>query len=180
MQIPTLRWKCSALAVVVGTALLAVAQPGYSRITRIVIDTKASPAFNGADLRQRRPPYETLAGRAFGELDPNDAHNTIINDIPLAPRNADGKVEYMATFFLVKPIDMTQEQRLLWQDVPNRGGRITIAALERNDGDVGLSSGWQADNSGATAQSPAPGNTNDYVGRAGARRMPTARRSPGR
>jgi hypothetical protein len=43
---------------------------------------------------------------------------------------------------------------LLWHDVPNRGGRITIVAQERNAGDVGLSSGWQGDNSGGTAYSP--------------------------
>jgi len=60
----------------------------------------------------------------YGELDPKDPHNTIINDIDLAPANAAGKVEYMATFFLVKPIDMSQSSHLMWQDVPNRGGRI--------------------------------------------------------
>ena len=118
-----------------------------------------------AGVQRRRLPggsgrvYETLAGRAFGELDPNDPHNTIIQDIQLAPRNADGKVEYSATFFLVKPIDMSKSSHLMWQDVPNRGGRITIPVLSRNDGDIGLSSGWQGDNSGDTAQVPAPGNT---------------------
>src|SRR5206468_6541110 len=77
--------------------------------------------------------------------------------------NAAGKVEYMATFFLVKPIDMAKSSPLLWQDVPNRGGRITLAAASRNDGDVGLSSGWQGDNSGETAQVPPPANDNDYA-----------------
>jgi len=46
----------------------------------------------------------------YGELDPKDPHKTIINDIDLAPANAAGKVEYMATFFLVKPIDMSQSK----------------------------------------------------------------------
>ena len=89
--------------------------------------------------------YETIAGRVFGELDPNLPHNAIINDINLAPKNANGKVEYMATFFLVKPIDMSKSSHLMWQDVPNRGGRITLGALERSMGDVGLSAGWQGD-----------------------------------
>ena len=44
----------------------------------------------------------------------------------------------MATFFLVKPIDMSKSSRLMWHDVPNRGGRLTIAAAERRDGDIGL------------------------------------------
>ena len=32
----------------------------------------------------------------------------------------------MATFFLVKPIDMSKSSHLMWHDVPNRGGRITL------------------------------------------------------
>jgi len=40
----------------------------------------------------------------------------------------------------------------MWHDVPNRGGRITLAVDSRFDGDVGLSSGWQGDNSGGTDQ----------------------------
>jgi hypothetical protein len=58
---------------------------------------------------------------------------------------------------------------LLWHDVPNRGGRITIAGDERRDGDIGLSSGWQGDNSGNTL----PGPNNDYV------IVPVARNSDG-
>jgi len=71
----------------------------------------------------------------------------------------DGMVEYMATFQITKPIDMSKASHLMWHDVPNRSGRITIVPAERNLGDVGLSSGWQGDASGATA----PKETNDYV-----------------
>src|SRR5207247_5918402 len=131
-------------------------------VTRIVVDTKVSPAFGGASFGTAGQ-YETLAGRVFGEHQPGDHHNTIINDIDLAPKNTGGKVEYIATFLLVKPIDMSKSSHLMWQDVPNRGGRIVLAAASRNDGDIGLSSGWQGDNSGDTAQIPAPGNTNDYA-----------------
>ena len=38
----------------------------------------------------------------------------------------------------------------MWHDVPNRAGRITIVPIERALGDIGLSSGWQGDNSGRT------------------------------
>jgi hypothetical protein len=54
----------------------------------------------------------------------------------------------------------------MWHDVPNRGGRITISADLRAQGDIGLSSAWQGDNSGnapgsattvpADAESPTP------------------------
>src|SRR5882757_10516050 len=82
-------------------AVLLVGIPSVqARVTRIIIDTKVSPAFGGASFGTAGQ-YETIAGRVFGELDPNDPHNTIINDINLAPKNANGKVEYMATFFMV-------------------------------------------------------------------------------
>ena len=127
-------------------------------MTRIVIDTKVSPAFEGAIFGSAGQ-YETLTGRAFGELDPSDPHNAIIQDITLAPRNARGMVEYTASFQLVKPIDLSKSSRLLWHDVPNRAGRLTIVPSERALGDIGLSSGWQGDNSGQTV----PGPRNEYL-----------------
>ena len=138
--------KRTATAVLLGV-LFVWAQPARAEVKKIVIEKKVSPAFEGASFGAAGQ-YETLAGRAFGELDPNDPHNAIITDIRLAPRNANGKVEYVASFFLVKPIDMSKSSRLMWHDVPNRGGRITIAPAERNFGDIGLSSGWQGDNAG--------------------------------
>ena len=128
-----------------------------ARVARIVIDSQ-KPAFDGAGFGSAGP-YELLTGRAFGELDPNDPHNAIIQDIALAPKNAAGMVEYVATFQIAKPVDMSRSSHLMWHDVPNRGGRLTIVAEERATGDVGLSSGWQGDNSGTTAPSP----TNDTV-----------------
>src|SRR5207253_1442577 len=79
-------------------------------------------------------------------------HNLLITDIAQAPRNpTTGKVEYVTSFFLVKPIHLTNASGLMWHDVPNRGGRITISSDLRAQGDIGLSSGWQGDNAGATA-----------------------------
>lgn len=146
------------VSVAVAAALLAWARPVQARVKKIVIDTKVSPAFDGATFGDAGQ-YETLAGRVFGEIDPNDPHNAIITDIRLAPKNANGKVEYIASFFLVKPVDMSKSSHLMWQDVPNRGGRLTIVVGERNYGDVGLSSGWQGDNSGNTV----PSEKNDYA-----------------
>lgn len=139
-------------------ALLMLALPAFAEVKRIVIDRKVSPAFDGRTFGAAGQ-YETLAGRAFGEIDPNDPHNRIITDIQLAPRNRNGRVEYVSSFFLVKPVDMSKSSRLMWHDVPNRGGRITIADGERALGDIGLSSGWQGDNSGGTV----PGADNDYA-----------------
>jgi hypothetical protein len=141
---------------VIATAALAVAlawaPASQARVTKIIVDRTAALAGDAT--------YETITGRAFGELDPNDEHNTLITDIQIAPRNANGKVEYIASFFIVKPVDMSKTSGLLWHDVPNRGGRITISSDLRAQGDIGLSSGWQGDNAGATA---VPANADSAV-----------------
>jgi alpha/beta hydrolase family protein len=144
---------------IAAAGLIAILASGaQARVTKIVIENKVSPAFDGASFGTAGQ-YETLVGRAFGELDPNDPKNAVIQDIKLAPRNAKGMVEYTATFQLVKPVDMTKASHLMWHDVPNRGGRLAIVPAERATGDIGLSSGWQGDSAGRTV--PGPGN--DYV-----------------
>jgi hypothetical protein len=156
-------WAC--LTTVFAIALFAWTPATQARVTRIVIDTRTSPAFvspvegGGVQSFAAAGRYETIAGRAFGELDPDDSRNAIIQDIKLAPRNAKGRVEYIASFYLVKPIDMAKASGLMWHDVPNRGRRVVIPPAERNAGDVGLSSGWQGDNAGNTV----PGADNDWV-----------------
>ena len=122
--------------------------------TRIILNPPTA-------LAGQTVPYETIAGRAWGELDPNDPQNALITDIALAPKNANGKVEYISSFFIVKPVDMAQASGLMWHDVPNRGGRITITTDLRNLNDVGLSSAWQGDNAGATV---VPANAADIPG----------------
>jgi hypothetical protein len=148
----------------VAVTALAWAPPTQARVTKIILNPPT--ALTGQDI-----PYETIAGRAWGELDPNDPQNVLITDIALAPKNANGKVEYIASFFIVKPVDMAQASGIMWHDVPNRGGRITITSDLRNLHDVGLSSGWQGDNAGATVVPPnaadipgtPPFGTNEWV-----------------
>src|SRR5262245_53689961 len=84
-------------------------------------------------------PYEILRGRVHGEVDPNDAHNRIIQDIQLAPRNSRGKVEYVATFALAKPVDSSKSSGVLIYQVVNRGnGGVNTST----DGHISLVSGW--------------------------------------
>jgi hypothetical protein len=85
---------------------LIVASASKAQVTRVVVDSVVSPAFGGASYGAIGQ-YETIAGRAYGELDPNDRRNRVITDLQRAPRNARGRVEYVATFFIVKPIDLS-------------------------------------------------------------------------
>ena len=121
-----------------------------ARVTKIVIESTLDP---DTTLAATGPAgaIKRISGRAYGELDPKHPGNAIIQDISLAPRNAAGKVEYVSTFQLIMPSDPAKMSGLMWHDVPNRGGRLTIVPAERNVGDVGLSSGWQGENAGNTA-----------------------------
>ena len=123
------------------TAVVFSAVTTEARVTRIEIVKVESPAPAGR-AGATSLPYERLSGKAYGELDPNDPKNAIVTDIKLAPRNARGKVEYVATFSLVKPIDMSQLSGVLIYSVVNRGGGAATASAE---GHVSLVSGWQAD-----------------------------------
>ena len=136
--------------IILAALLLAYLPATEARVTKIVLDPSAD---SDPVLSDGAPfPIKRITGRAFGELDPRDPRNAIIQDIRLAPRNKRGRVEYQATFQLILPSDPAKLSGLMWHDVPNRGGRVTIVAAERNAGDVGLSSGWQGDNSGGTSQ----------------------------
>jgi hypothetical protein len=157
---------CRSALLASAAALLLWAPQAEARIVRIIIDSKDTTTFKTTqDI-----PYETLTGRAFGELDPKDPHDALITDIGLAPRNGNGKVEYVATFFIVKPVDLSQSSHLVWHDVPNRGGRLTLTSDLRGAHDIGISSGWQGDNAGGTAVpsnasvlAPVTPTTNEWV-----------------
>jgi hypothetical protein len=133
-------------ALAISGALAALALPVQARVTRIVIDqTQPLTSATGQTIA-----YEQISGRAFGELDPRDPVNAIIQDIELG-KDADGKVRYVASFVITKPVNLQQASGLMWHDVPNRGSPITIGVAERNFGDIGLASAWQGDNAAIDA-----------------------------
>src|SRR6202521_5048709 len=119
-----------ALACVLVAAFAAV--PAHARVKKVQISTKESPTFGGyswAGVGQ----YEKIVGKAFGELDPKDPKNAIIVDLQLAPKNANGKVEYSFDFYLLKPIDLSKGNHKMLYEPPNRG-RKTVTALNRGVG----------------------------------------------
>src|SRR5437763_7707297 len=113
------------------SALVICAGSMDARVTRLAIEQHAASG-----------EFETLNGRFYGELDPKDPHNTIITDIGSAPRNAQGMVEYSATFSMVKPLDMSKASGVLLYSVTNRGNGAAAASVY---GHVNVVSGWQGD-----------------------------------
>src|SRR6476661_2625648 len=116
----------------VAACAMYAAAPAHARVRKIQISVKESPTFGGYSWPGVGQ-YEKIVGRAFGELDPKDPKNAVIVDLQLAPKNANGKVEYSFDFYLLKPIDLSKGNHKMVYEPPNRG-RKTIAALNRGVG----------------------------------------------
>src|SRR5918992_3458286 len=93
-----------------------------ARITRIEFTKVEQPTFEGATFGDVGA-FEKLVGRAWGEVDPEDPLNAIIQDIELAPRNERGMVEYSTDIFILKPMDMSSGNGMLFYNVVNRGNK---------------------------------------------------------
>ena len=93
-----------------------------SGITRIEIITTQSPTF-GAQSFGTVGAYEKILAKAYGQLDPLNRRNALIKDIELAPRNAEGMVEYSVDLHILKPIDMAKSNNRIFYDVVNRGNK---------------------------------------------------------
>ena len=122
---------CIASAFAAASLVLASA-PAQARLTRIQITTQESPTFGGFSWPGVGQ-YEKIAGKAFGEINPSDPKNAVIVDLALAPRNANGNVEYAFDFYILKPIDLSKGNHKMLYEPPNRGGK-TISALNRGVG----------------------------------------------
>jgi hypothetical protein len=102
-------------------ATMIAAAPADARTTRIDILSK-SIAFGGHAF-EGVGQYEKIIGIAYGEIDPDDPRNAVITDVELAPRNANGNVEYRHNFYILKPVDLSKGNHQMMYEPPNRGGK---------------------------------------------------------
>ena len=142
---------------VVAVGFMCSVAVGEARVTRIEV-LKVEPVPAAQANGQAVPPYERISGRFYGELDPEDPKNALITDIQLAPKNARGKVEYVGTFSLMKPADMSRVERRA--DVFGRQSRERQGVGERRGSRVARERlagrrravGHQSDDSGAASE----------------------------
>ncbi|MBM3819065.1 MAG: hypothetical protein FJW14_08645 [Acidimicrobiia bacterium] len=124
------------------TLLLAV--PAYAEVTRVEITSRADMAFAG---------YERIMGRVFFAVDPSDPRNAVIADIDKAPRNAQGKVEFSADFYALRPTSGGNGAAVL--EIVNRG---SIRLVNRFGDDLLLQRGFTIVGVGWEFDLPAAGN----------------------
>lgn len=116
-------------ALLAAACVLAVSpQLANARVTRL--DLTSSVAYEGASFGSVGR-YERLVGTAYGELDPFDPANRIIQDIKLAPRNEHGMVEYSTDVYLVRPMSGAGN-RTLFVDMPNRGNKFSVYSFNHD------------------------------------------------
>jgi hypothetical protein len=109
------------IATLLASSALWVATDAHARITRIQIlnRTIAFGGYSFAGVGQ----YEVITGIASGEVNPTNPQNSLITDIQLAPKNANGNVEYQHNFYILKPLDLNKGNRKMMYEPPNRGGK---------------------------------------------------------
>ncbi len=148
-----------------GTTLLAsIACLAFSlcpdadaRVTKIVLGAPTFPYGNATFGTVGQ--YEELDGIAYGELDPADPVNAVIQDIGLAPRDSNGMVQYSTNVSILKPVSTSAGNQTMLFEIVNRGHKLdpgfyNVGATASNpQGDGFLESqgftlvwaGWQAD-----------------------------------
>lgn len=124
---------CAALLALIPGA--SAAQSGKSQIVRIDIVERVNPAFNGRSFGAAGQ-YELIIARAHGLADPMSPRNARVVDLQLAPRNAQGLVEYSFDVAFIKPADPGKANGTAVLEVTNRGRPILQTSLLRGKGDV--------------------------------------------
>ncbi len=77
--------------------------------------------------------YEWIEGRAHFTLDPDNQRNDIIVDLKLAPRNAQGQVEFSADVGIMRPKIAARANGVVIFDVVNRGRHTILEYLNRGN-----------------------------------------------
>ena len=109
-------------------ATLAVAAPSEADVTRLEI-TRRDAVQNGKAFGAAGA-YEKLSGTVHFALDPKAPRNLGIVDLPLAPVNAAGLVEFSADFYLLKPVDPTRGNGRLFYEAGNRGTKRILPVFQ--------------------------------------------------
>jgi hypothetical protein len=145
------------LASAIGITVFGVGPAADARITSIVLGAPTSPY--GTATFGSVGQYEEIDGIAYGEVDPRDPLNAVIQDIDLAPRNQRGMVEYSTQVSILKPVDEGLGNRTMLFEIVNRGNKVNpgyynVGATTANPAGDGFLenqgftlvwTGWQAD-----------------------------------
>src|SRR5271169_6854985 len=100
-----------------------------------VISCASFAAVTRIDVSERSDDggYERIVGKVHCAVDPRTAQNRIIADIDLGPRNAEGKVEFSADLYILRPRDAAKRNGTLLVEVANRGNKGLLNTFNLGD-----------------------------------------------
>ena len=131
---PLLSRGCSrhAVAALALGSLLATASVAYADVERVEIKSRRD-VLSGQPLGAAGI-YEAVSGTVHIVTDPANPHDRIIPDLDRAPKDERGRVHASADFYLLKPKDSSKGNHVLLLDIANRGSKIALRNLDRQDG----------------------------------------------
>ncbi len=74
--------------------------------------------------------YERILGKVRFAVDPKLAPNRIIADLDLAPKNAQGLVEFSADLYILQPKDPSKSNGTALLEISNRGGKSLLSLFD--------------------------------------------------
>lgn len=113
-------------------AFVMIASSAQAEVVSLQI-VKREP-FAGGQAFGDVGPYDQITAIARLAIDPKDARNQVIVDLDLAPRNPQGKVEFLSDVLILTPKDPAKGNGAIFYDVNNRGNKLAIGMFNRPPG----------------------------------------------
>ncbi|HQU46258.1 MAG: hypothetical protein B7Z73_11595, partial [Planctomycetia bacterium 21-64-5] len=128
-------------AALIAMAVLVVTAPRV-RAEVVSLEISSRTPYDGGRTFGDRGSYQRCRGKLGFAVDPSLAANRQIVDLELAPRNANGKVEFSADFEILAPSDLAKASGSLLYDVNNRGNRTCLGQFNGGGDDFLMRQGY--------------------------------------
>lgn len=109
-------------------AIVVVAETARAELVRVEVETREQ--ILGGKSFGLPGSYEKLAGKLFFAVDPDLEPNEIVTDIDKAPRDENGRVDFSADFYLIKPTHMEKGNGAVLLEVGNRGRKGLLSFFD--------------------------------------------------
>jgi feruloyl esterase len=104
----------------------------FAEVTRVKVTARTVVA-DGQSFGSAGP-YERLVGRIEFAIDPTDARNAGIVDLQLAPRGPDGRVRFESDLYVLRPVDASRGNGVLFFEIANRGRKGLLTRFNSASG----------------------------------------------
>jgi hypothetical protein len=106
-----------------GVTLVKEMEVSIMARNQVWLDIERREPFAGGGAFGDTGAYERLLGKVHYAIDPHEKGLPYIVDLDLAPRNAQGLIEFAATLDILKPVEPDRGNRRILYEFSNRGNR---------------------------------------------------------